>query len=39
VHLAGFIIRNISQCTVTWTSNSINPCYDITQEVKARYHV
>jgi len=21
VHLVGFIIRNLSRCTVTWTSN------------------
>jgi len=24
VHLVGFIIRNVSQCTVTWTSKSLN---------------
>jgi hypothetical protein len=24
VHLVGFIIRNITRCTVTWTSNSCN---------------
>jgi len=23
VHLVGFIIRNLSRCTVTWTSNFI----------------
>jgi len=23
VHLVGFIIRNLTRCTVTWTSNSL----------------
>ena len=23
MHLVGFIIRNLSRCTVTWTSNSV----------------
>ena len=31
VHLVGFIIMNLSQCTVTWTSNFIYYCY-------LRYH-
>jgi hypothetical protein len=25
VHLVGFIIRNLSRCTVTWTSNTLFP--------------
>jgi len=25
VHLVGFITRNLTRCTVTWTSNYINP--------------
>ena len=31
VHLVGFLIRNLSRCTVTWTSNSadINYSYDL----------
>jgi len=24
VHLVGFIVRNLSRCTVTWTANSLN---------------
>ena len=26
VHLVGLIIRNLSRCTVTWTSKNIGPC-------------
>jgi hypothetical protein len=31
-HLVGFIIRNLSRCTVTWTSNLSHTLHKVTEE-------
>jgi hypothetical protein len=33
VHLVGFIIRNLSRCTVTWTSNSRSSMYEVSSSL------
>jgi len=37
VHIFGFIARNLSRCTVTWTSEEINLLFPVQNKITVQH--